>query len=251
MKLQFYLRFHTRFGQSLLISGNTDELGNNDPAKALPLDYLNEEFWSGTIEIKKKDLQKNISYKYILKNEEGELLYEWGNDRQLEIQLKDLQEIQLMDTWNHAGEYENAFYSDAFNKVLLKQNHTKGKASSDKYFTHLFKVKAPLLRKNEVVCLAGNGNKLGDWSEEKPVLLSRDGDWWTGKIGDRTGTFPSNYVQNIENVSLQETAIAITPFQATEENHLSFEQDQIIYITKKDDKEWYQGEIRVYYFFSL
>ena len=85
MNLQFYLRFHTLFGQQLLIMGNIEELGNNDPAKALPLEYLNDEFWSGSIEIKKKELEKSISYKYILKNEDGEWLYEWGDDRQLEI----------------------------------------------------------------------------------------------------------------------------------------------------------------------
>ncbi len=40
MKLQFYLRFHTEYGQSLWISGNADELGNDDAAKALPMEYL-------------------------------------------------------------------------------------------------------------------------------------------------------------------------------------------------------------------
>ncbi|CAF5073894.1 unnamed protein product, partial [Rotaria sp. Silwood1] len=59
---------------------------------------------------------------------------------------------------------------------------------------------------------------------ERVIVLKRD----------RTGLFPNNYVQKVNNI--QETAIAITPFQATEENHLSFEQGQIIYITKKDDK---------------
>jgi len=45
MKVQFYLRFQTEFGDSLLISGNTDELGNDDLSKALPMTYFNEEFW--------------------------------------------------------------------------------------------------------------------------------------------------------------------------------------------------------------
>ena len=187
MNLQFYLRFHTLYG-------------NNDPAKALPLEYLNDEFWSGSIEIKKKELEKSISYKYILKNEDGEWLYEWGDDRQLEIRRKDIQEVQVIDTWNHAGEYENAFYSDAFNKVLLKANHTKGKIISEKTFTHIFKVKAPLLKKNEVVCLLGSGDRLGDWSEEKPVLLGRDGDWWTAKLDLSDSGFPVAYKYGIYNV---------------------------------------------------
>jgi 4-alpha-glucanotransferase len=199
MKLQFYLRFHTRFGQSLWITGSADELGNNDPAKAVPLNYLNEEFWSVATEIKKKELQKSIAYKYILKNENGEFLYEWGNDRKIEISPKDLQEIQLVDTWNHAGEYENAFYSDAFNKVLLKPFHTKGKVSTDKNYSHIFKVKAPLLKKYEVVCLSGNGERLGNWDESKPVLLGREGDWWTARLDLSECDFPIPYKYAVYN----------------------------------------------------
>ncbi|HEY6063857.1 MAG TPA: 4-alpha-glucanotransferase, partial [Chitinophagaceae bacterium] len=199
MKLQFYLRFHTRFGQSLWISGDTEELGNNDPAKALPMDYLNEEFWHSSIEIKRKELQNNISYKYILKNTDGELLYEWGHDRQVDVFRKDLQEVQLVDTWNHAGEYENIFYSDAFHKVLLRSNRTKSKVASDKNFTHVFKVKAPLLKKHEIVCMAGNGERLGDWSETNPVLLGKDGDWWIVKLDLSDCDFPVAYKYGVFN----------------------------------------------------
>jgi 4-alpha-glucanotransferase len=200
MKLQFYLRFYTEYGQSLWISGDTDELGNNDPAKALSMNYLNEEFWYCSIEIKRKELQNNISYKYILKNTDGELLYEWGHDRQAGVLRKDLQEVQLIDTWNHAGEYENVFYSDAFNKVLLRSNHSKRKVTSDKNFTHVFKVKAPLLKKNEIVCLAGNAERLSDWSETKPVLLGKDGDWWTVKLDLSDCSFPLAYKYGVYNI---------------------------------------------------
>ena len=61
MKLQFYLHFNTKFGQQLWISGNIDELGNNNPEKALLMGYLNEKFWHTTIELKRKDLPKNIT----------------------------------------------------------------------------------------------------------------------------------------------------------------------------------------------
>ena len=52
MKLQFYLRFHTQVGQSLWISGNTEELGNQEPARAVPMEFLNEEFWQFSLELK-------------------------------------------------------------------------------------------------------------------------------------------------------------------------------------------------------
>ena len=101
MRLQFYLRFHTEFGQSIWITGDCEELGNNDPANAMPMEYLNEEFWQYETTIKKKDLGKKVSYKYFLKNSDGELIYEWGNDRQIELPKKLPDEIQLTDTWNH------------------------------------------------------------------------------------------------------------------------------------------------------
>ena len=68
----------------------------------------------------------------------------------IEFTGKSVSEIQLVDSWNHAGEYENAFYSDAFNQVLLKQNQTKVKITADKNFTHVFNLKAPLLEKNYI-----------------------------------------------------------------------------------------------------
>ena len=120
MKLQFYLRFHTRFGQHLLITGNTDELGNNDPVKALPLDYLNDEFWSGSIEIKKKELQNNISYKYILKNEEGELI-----SGQLWAELEITQQTGRRDP---APERFKTLFNEIDNwvKKTFRKSHPKG-----------------------------------------------------------------------------------------------------------------------------
>ena len=197
MKLQFYLRYHTKFGQSLWITGNADILGNSDPAKAIHLEYLNDEFWALTIDIKKKETPKTISYKYILKNEDGEFFYEWGTDREVEVSKKDLQEVQLVDTWNHAGEYENVFYSNAFNKVLLKPHQAKGKLLTDENFTHIFKVKAPLLKKHEVVCLTGNCERLGNWTKDKLVQLGRDGDWWIAKLDLSDCDFPVAYKYGI------------------------------------------------------
>ena len=37
MRILFYVRFRTEFGQGLSLNGNIDELGNNDPGKAVPM----------------------------------------------------------------------------------------------------------------------------------------------------------------------------------------------------------------------
>ncbi len=199
MQLQFYIRFHTRFGQSLWLSGNSDELGDNDLTRAIALEYLNDEFWTTSIEVKKKGMPRSLTYRYILKNEDGDFLSEWGNDRIIELPLKSLNEIQLVDTWNHAGEYENAFYTDAFNKVLLKTAATKGKFTTDKNFTHVFNVKAPLLQKHELICISGSGPRLGEWSEENPIIMGRKGDWWKAKLDLCDSSFPLAYKYGVYN----------------------------------------------------
>src|SRR5262245_11339472 len=142
MKFQFYLRFYTEFGQSLWLSGNIDELGNDDPARAFPMEYLDNEFWTARIEINKNNFPKHgISYNYFMKTKEGEIIHEWGRDRIVGQFRKDLNEITAVDTWNHAGEYENSFYTTPFKEVLLKLPPVKTKAKAAKDFTHLFKVK--------------------------------------------------------------------------------------------------------------
>jgi len=35
--------------------------------------------------------------------------------------------------------------------------------------------------------------------DEVVLVTKKDGDWWTGIIGDRSGIFPSNYVQYLDN----------------------------------------------------
>ncbi len=197
MKLHFYARFHTRFGQSLLLTGDLEELGNDNPGEAVQMEYLDEEFWHVAIDLKKKDARKEFSYKYILKNEDGELLHEWGHDRQAGLYKKGVELLELFDTWNHAGEYENVFYTAPFRKVLLNTKHARKKKVSDKNYTHIFRVKAPLLKKHESVCLSGTGGRLCNWSEEEPIILHKEGAWWTVSLDLGAETFPLAYKYGI------------------------------------------------------
>lgn len=199
MTIQFYLRFHTQYGESLFVSGDMEELGNNDPANALPLEYLNSEWWTGTINVKKKEFNKGTSYKYILQRKGGSLLVETFNDRQIDFFNKDSENIRLVDTWNYAGEFENAFYTTPFKNVFLNPGTPKVRKHDDKIFSHVFKVKAPLLKKNEVVCLIGSDKKLAEWSTKKPILLSKKDDWWMIKLDIFAVAFPIAYKYGIFN----------------------------------------------------
>lgn len=65
--------------------------------------------------------------------------------------------------------------------------------------------KQALMKKNEAVALyTFNADQPGDLGFQKGEIITilkktdSDNDWWTGMIGTRHGTFPSNYVKMIE-----------------------------------------------------
>ncbi|MFX9193177.1 hypothetical protein ABTN81_19465, partial [Acinetobacter baumannii] len=86
-----------------------------------------------------------IVYNYILKNADGSVSYDWGSDKYILAAAFTTAEVLIKDAWNFAGYYENAFYTEPFQKVLLKNHFTDTKKQPTKKATHIFKVKAPLL----------------------------------------------------------------------------------------------------------
>lgn len=174
IKLNFFIRFHTEFGQTLHISGEHEIFGNNDINNALPMQYWNEEFWTATIELNISTVPlQGIVYNYVVKNESGDVHYDWGSDKKIFTELFTSDEAVIIDAWNFAGFYENAFYTEPFQQVLLKKNFTPVNVTEPQTYTHIFKIKAPLIEKDQTVFLSGNIKELGDWGRE-PVLMNKE-----------------------------------------------------------------------------
>jgi 4-alpha-glucanotransferase len=194
LKLEFYLRFYTHPGQSILLSGNLSELGNGDIAAAIPLEYVNGEFWHRSLVLAEVP-PGPIHYHYVLKNPDGTLTEEWGDDKFIEPGVTGVEELQVIDTWNHAGEFENVFYTSPFRQVLLPRHKTAKKHKRKVGTTHIFRVKAPLLQEDEVVGLLGNAGALNDWNTDDPapLVLSPEGDWWTLALSIPPESFPIEY----------------------------------------------------------
>src|SRR6185503_11384683 len=192
LKIEFYLRFYTRPGQTLYISGNIAALGGDDPSKALPMQYLNGEFWHAHIELEQWP-GESVRYSYILHTEDGKRSEEGGNDRILEEPAADVEELQVVDTWNWTGEYENVFYTAPFREVLLRRKGKSKKTRAKAPVTHIFRVKAPLLQPNEALCLLGSGPALKDWDSDDPVTMVQEGDWWTCRVNIPKEDLPIHY----------------------------------------------------------
>jgi 4-alpha-glucanotransferase len=197
MRVQFYLKFRTNFGQSLWISDN-GELGTDLIKDAIPMEYLDDEYWTATIKID-KDKAGSFHYKYILRNDDGGIIPEHGKDRVIEMPEQGIKELQVIDTWNHTGEYENVFYSAPFENILLKKPVVKSSAGSKSKPTHILKIKAPLLGNNEAVCISGSTQVFGEWQTEKPFLLTRDGNWWKAELDLTDEVFPVTYKYGVYN----------------------------------------------------
>ena len=76
MKITFEIYYHTRWGESLFLSGNIDELGANEENRAVMMDYQGDGLWKYTMELPAS--AKKFHYEYLVKSGEG-IRREWGS----------------------------------------------------------------------------------------------------------------------------------------------------------------------------
>ena len=171
MKLTFRLRYRTHFGESLYLTGNHPLFGGGDAARAVPLQFFNDEFWEVSLTWP-PSANERIRYDYLLRKEDGSIAQDWGRDRALAPSEFGGDELLVIDSWNDAGATDNVFYTEPFQKVLLARDFTEVRAPAPLEVTHVFHVKTPLLPKGQTLCLCGDGS-LGNWNTAKPILLSR------------------------------------------------------------------------------
>lgn len=199
MTIDFYVRFHTRYGQVLSISGNNDFLGNNEPSKAIELSWYNNDYWHLQMEFP-EDFDDTILYRYILKEEDGTEIVDGEESRFIDVSQMDTKSICVYDTWNAANDIRNVFFTRAFNKVLLDPV-TKFKVPLVKKYTHEFRVKAPLLQPGEVICLSGSTENLNKWSSSDPILMETRNEWFVAKVAMKENEWPATYKYGIYNIT--------------------------------------------------
>jgi len=199
MTINFYLKYHTVFGEELFILGNNSFLGDNDPASAVKLKWLNEDNWYLDLELP-NDFDDRICYKYILKDKSGLQIFDGEENREIDLSLYQSKLINVFDTWNSADNLRNVFFTRAFTKTLLPPV-TKIKAKKIKNATHEFRVKAPLLKEGETLCLSGSTENLSNWNAENPVLLSPKNNWYVASVHLNENEWPATYKYGIYSLS--------------------------------------------------
>jgi 4-alpha-glucanotransferase len=195
MKVIFYIKYHTRFGERLAIVANAKELQSSNGY--VNMQYLNDEYWKLETQIDIADLPgQALQYKYIFIDNDGTRTEEFQSPRNLVPEDKDTAVLKVYDTWNYAGDVINTFSTAPFQKVLLPQRKASG-VKPGKNTTHVFAVKAPLINKDEAVCLLGDCDALGKWNIETPVFLKFDGEQWIVALQLGDVQFPIAYKYGI------------------------------------------------------
>ncbi len=175
MKIKFRINYHTIWGQNLFVSGNADELGNDDPARALPLHYVENGDWKAEADIDENPI-KNLSYKYFIREEgKKEVVWEWGRHRRIEVSsLKNCRNLMFHDVWRPQQDDENVLFSHAFTGNLFKRENrldtSKNHVSSGAICR--LRLYAPRIGKDRSFCITGSAEGLGAWNPEKALVMS-------------------------------------------------------------------------------
>ena len=80
MKTLFRLRYDSRWGEELFLTGNSTELGNWNPNKAVPMEYVGPGIWSVSVETHGRASLPTTEYKYFIR-ENDQIRWEDGPNR--------------------------------------------------------------------------------------------------------------------------------------------------------------------------
>ncbi len=173
LKLSFHLKYKTHFGQIIYLYGDHPQLGNNQIDAAIPMVFLNDDYWVLHVDLNSNN-QDKIEYHYFILNADGTKAFDAGNSQSISLSQINNKEIVLIDSWNFTGYKENAFYTAPFDKVLLQKTIKETKpAPFEKTITHVFRVKAPLLDSDQTICILGESSIIGAWDSKNVKCLNK------------------------------------------------------------------------------
>ncbi|XP_061735340.1 intersectin-2-like isoform X2 [Nerophis ophidion] len=77
------------------------------------------------------------------------------------------------------------------------------------------------------------------------LVIKKNGEWWNGTTGNRTGVFPSNYVKPKETSTKKPEIAKVTKAHSSSgPGQLNLENGQLIVILNKNTSGWWLGELQ-------
>jgi 4-alpha-glucanotransferase len=170
MKVSFKIDYQTLWGQVLYVSGSATEFGKWDPKNALPMNTYVPGEWETQCSLPSG---LTLEYKYLIKDENGNLIWEGGKNRLLKTGEKGLNELRCRDFWRSPRESEAILFSSAFTKVLLRRSSENLKEKDDPQYNRTLRIQIHVPRVNPdcKIGILGNLPVLGNWMEDYTLLM--------------------------------------------------------------------------------
>lgn len=170
--LIFQLNYHTTWGQQVCLCGSVPELGQFDESNAIVLSNEGDN-WFADVHVPET---KVIHYYYFIRQGASVVRREWGANRKLHI-IKGEKKFLIQDLWKNKP-YHAYLYSSVFAGSIFR--HAKMHLSL-RYYAHsvVLNLICPYVQKDQMVCLSGNCEALGNWNPvlAKPLSYLDDGEW--------------------------------------------------------------------------
>ncbi|MEO6583198.1 MAG: 4-alpha-glucanotransferase, partial [Ferruginibacter sp.] len=189
MRLRFFIKFSSKYGDSLQIVFNKEDAAHE--AISFQLKYLDEDYWDVSLLSAALPNEQELNYSVIQLLENGEER-EIISNRTIDLSKIKYSEIQIIDGPEAVEQYKKVFETVPFKKVFLNKGF-KPKKHSDRDGNVIFKVKVPALGDNNVVCITGSSKKLKAWNEEKPLQLMQKDGFWVIKLNFLKEQYPLEY----------------------------------------------------------
>ncbi|OUO99578.1 4-alpha-glucanotransferase [Barnesiella sp. An22] len=174
MKITFEIYYHTRWGESLMLSGETEQLGSGDESRAVVMDCRGGDLWSYTIEVPATIAA--FEYRYLVKSGDS-VRREWNRPHRF-VPGQKATEYRLLDRWRDTPA-DLPFYSSAFTQGIFFRQHPQPQPGVPAAGTVTFKIFAPQLRPDEQLLLVGSVPALGNWEpSQAPALDDTDFPEW-------------------------------------------------------------------------
>ncbi|XP_066455113.1 intersectin-1 isoform X3 [Eleutherodactylus coqui] len=201
---------------------------------------------------------------------QAQALYPWRakKDNHLNFNKNDtITVLEQQDMWwfgevqGHKGWFPKSYVkliSGPLRKsTSIDSTSSESPASLKRVSSPAFK---PAMQGEEYIAMyTYESNEQGDLTFQQGdmiVVIKKDGDWWTGTAGEKTGVFPSNYVRLKDSEGMvtagktgslgkkPEIAQVIAPYTATGPEQLTLAPGQLILIRKKNPGGWWEGELQ-------
>lgn len=163
--VRFQVQRECQFGEQFLVIGDDPALGSWDPSSAVPLDWSDGHIWSVELDI---PIGRDIQFKFILRQRDGEIQWQPDPDRILQIWDTD-KTISIYEDWENA-DLQKIMEEELADGLSQVEEPTHGSES-------LIIVENSNPSREKVMLEASNGSAfagINDAPKENPLVEAHD-----------------------------------------------------------------------------